>query len=161
MDDARRTGGRAPDQLSAARLVRRRKWRRQADNLGRIRILSLPLQCPKRMTDRISGRASHRHQRLDGGRDDAAGAAERLEAERTASGGGQSGMEAELDGKRRREDKLRGQLAAEKARADLLQAAMDQAIAEAKEQAEAMRRAEDARRVRGTWARLRVAWRGG
>jgi hypothetical protein len=152
--------------MSAIKLVRRHGWRRQADNEGHVRAL-VPANWATADEDSAAEGAQDRQADLSSAISTFGEAVSTLreqlsqERERTnAERGRADRMEAERDSMRRREDELRGQLAVEKARAGVLQAAMEKALAEAKEQAVAMRRVEDARRLRGTWARLRVAWHG-
>jgi hypothetical protein len=142
---------------SAARLVRRRKWRRQADNEGRVRVL-VPSVAMSEADDRPDIRAGEITVISA-----LTEAVMTLREQLTAAHGRAERLEAERDGERRRADGLAAQLAGEKARIELLQTGFDQASAEAQAargSAEAGRRADEARRAMGVLARLRAALRG-
>jgi hypothetical protein len=145
--------------LSAARLVRRHRWRRQTDNQGRVRVLVPP---------------------------DAIGARPDSPADSPADGPSVSPadifavirpLEAAIDTLREQLGRAEQGREAERSRADRAEARADQQMAlvqqyvakfagvradadQARTAADALRQADAARRGLGRLARLRAAWRG-
>jgi hypothetical protein len=141
---------------SAARLVRRHRWRRQTDNGGHVRAL-VPVEALDKPAERPGAMPA-----------DSPGAGPALIGELTAAlepvvallnrqieqaNGRADRAEAALTAERGRADALRDRLAA--AEAD-----RDRARAQAHTAQDELRQADAARRARGRWARLRAAWRG-
>ena len=139
--------------IGAVRLVQRYKWRRQAGNDGRARVLVAGAMAA--LEDAVTGlreqldAANARVERVEADRSD-----ERLRADRS---------DAALTAERARADALRERLDAREGDLSLVKTALDRTQAEARaarEHAEALQREDEARKARGLLARLRAAVRG-
>jgi len=127
----------------AIRWVQRHKWRRQPGNDGQVRALVPNAWLRSRQSD-----DSH----ADSRRDTASDTVALVEAERRRA-----------DDANRRADVALALVADANARADRAEAradAAEQAARKAQEAADELLHAEEARKARGRWARLRSAWRG-
>ena len=162
--------------LSAATLVRRHGWRRQRDNRGRV----IALVPQTWATHEPDGRSDDQPDRPDNPPDSQG----YLAAFETALAAIREAKDSEIATLRQQIERLTGQADADRARADevrdrldglttkladaqaKLGAAQEQAevaqIAQSEAEADAaeLRRADDARKGRGRWVRLRAAWRG-
>jgi hypothetical protein len=171
---------------SAARLMRRRHWRRQPGNDGHIRVwVPAGEQEPKAETrpdDRADVSADVRSDstsdiRADALADIRSGVMEVvrplqdaiavLEAQLTEANARATRSEQAVADERVRADILRDRLEALQAELRRTQHAAEVRAGDAEQAArialgtvETLRRAEEARRGRGRWARLRAAWRG-
>jgi len=162
------------DKPSAIRLATRKKWRRQRDNRRVVRVLvppewlapryqsmDLPMEQPGGDMDLSSDRTTF---------------AAALAAVEAAHAGDVAALHGQIDGLKTLADsataRLVGAAAAQSGLQDLLTKAettagelrveLDQARAEAqaaRDKVDALTRADEVRRARGRWARLRAAWR--
>jgi hypothetical protein len=148
--DARHTS-----EASATRLVRRHEqWQPQRDNQGHVRVLvpteALTADVREDVLEDVRQQDSEAVMAAVAG---LIARAERAETEadrhRERADAAAARAEAALQGERSRADGFRSQL--DTARADLQTAKGDAAE---------LRRADEARKARGRWARLRAAWRG-
>ena len=160
------------DLASASRLIRRRGWRRQPGNDGRIRVL-VPVDFLASPTDGPSNGP------MDSPADEATPAPPVPADVQTDAAPAPSDIEADIKALRHdltvlfeqkmtaaeaRAERAEAALAGERSRADVLRERLDTLtgeLREAQETASALRQTgEVARRARGLLARLRAAWRG-
>jgi hypothetical protein len=130
--------------IGAVRLAQRQKWRRQPGNDGKTRIM-VPTDALALVRGTPTPDAKHEGA-ANGARDDAGTAVVAFTAALAALEKAHAGEVAGL-----RERAVRAEGERDQARGE---------AREAKDAAESLRRADDARRARGRWARLRAAWWG-
>jgi hypothetical protein len=137
---------------SAERLAQRHRWPRRPGNDGTARV-GVPAGAEK-PTERQQG------DDRDADQGDAGGVIASLrDAFATALGardGEIAALQAAIDAKEGQLAAYRGQIDAQRDRLD----AAERDAQEARQEAEALRRADDVRKARRRWARLRAAWRG-
>jgi chromosome segregation ATPase len=175
------------DKQSAARLTFRRRWRRQKDNHGTVRVL-VPREWHElsRYTDRDASRDGSGDESRDASRDmsriikpleDAIELLreqlEQVNRQVQVADAARDRFDQALTAERARADELRsrlddlgGQLIAAQEKARDVVDGLEAQLAVAREQAQAaqdaaeeLRRAEAAREGKGRWARLKAAWR--
>ncbi len=130
---------------SAARLVRRHKWRRQAGNDGRVRVLVPPDALEDSPADSPQVSPADMSRAISAFEAAIAASGERAQADAAML----ATLQVLLDEAKSRCDRA-------EARADALTDLVDMLKAET----ERVRQAEAERRARGRLARLRAAWRG-
>jgi hypothetical protein len=143
------------DRQSAAKLSFRRRWQRQKDNQGMIRICVPPEWLRPERDASADGSGN--------GSGDMSTALAAYEDAKAAFAEGLKQAEARADQDRQRADRVEKALDGERSRAEALRDKLEQARAEARhatEVAKSLRQAEAARRGLGRLARLRAAWRG-
>jgi hypothetical protein len=145
---------RGTSSASAKRYANRQRWRKQPGNDGTVRVAVPPGGTIPRETVRakVPGNGTDWSPLLiDANRraDAAVALADRLVARLEEAGARVDRAEARAQQERLAADRFRGE--AEAARGE---------AREAQEAAEALRRAEAARKAMGRWTRLRAAWRG-
>jgi hypothetical protein len=136
---------------SAARLVRRRKWRKRTDNHGVVHVF-----VPAGADEPADRQPGHPTEALGGHPTDVSHAISALETAVTT-------LREQLERSEQRADRAELATTELRDRLGLSQAALDQAQADARAargEAEALRAAEAARKARGLLARLRAAVRG-
>jgi hypothetical protein len=168
MTYAELAGLRGISKAGAARIVRRKKWRKQADNQGHVRVL-VPFEADDathespvdyvHMVSALKGEMAvlrERAEEADKRADKAEMLADQAEARANAAEGRAEAAELTVEALRRAEvARVADQAIREEAERPKIVAGK---LAEA--QLRSLQKANEARRALSRWARLRAAWRG-
>jgi hypothetical protein len=153
-------------QHSAARLVRRHRWRRQADNQGRVRAL-VPAEALDRPTDKPGAMPANTPRAGLGLFGELVAALEPVTAllrEQIEQANRRADMaEGRAERAEDQATKLRERLDAAEAQARNAEKAADQArqhVREAEDAIAELRQADEAWKAKGRWQRIRMAWQG-
>ncbi len=153
-------------QHSAARLVRRHRWRRQADNQGRVRAL-VPADALDRPTDKPGAMPADTPRAGLGLFGELVAALEPVTAllrEQIEQANRRADMaEGRAERAEDQATKLRERLDAAEAQARNAEKAADQArqhVREAEDAIAELRQADEGWKAKGRWQRIRMAWQG-